>query len=228
MARYVYGLDPASKSDYFGIVVHQLPEGESKVPKLKALNQLNHTSFDRLYDYIVNDMFRRYPPYYIVIDYSNERTFSDLLLKVYGKSKVELVQFTTASKTMLKEDGLSVIQQGYKFPNPSKISDPTAGRYVMELVQQLKQEQIVVTKTGKTSFDHPAGKHNDLAIAWELSVHGCLKFTMRGNRNVGMVYSRKYDAYDEGNYRFGIPASDIPNRTITLGSAVYYPGQKSD
>ena len=57
MTGYIYGLDPASKNDFFGIVVHELKD----MPKLRAINQLNHTSFDRLYSYLVDSMFERYP-----------------------------------------------------------------------------------------------------------------------------------------------------------------------
>ncbi len=38
---------------------------------------------------------------------------------------------------------------------------------------------------GKESFDHPTGRNNDLGIAWELSIHGCiqtgLKIDVPGN-----------------------------------------------
>lgn len=199
MARYIWGLDPASKNDFFGIVVHEL---KNKTPKLRAINQLRHTSFDRLYDYLVKDMAIRYPPYYIVIDYSNEKTFADMLMKRYTR-RVETISFTTDNKLMLKEDGLSVLKQGYKFPNPAKILEPTAAKYVTELMQQLKREQMLQTRTGKTTFDHPSGQHNDLAIAWELSIHGCLKYMNAGGGSLthvggGLVdhAERRFRSYD--------------------------------
>ena len=135
MPGYIHGLDPASKDDFFGIVVHELPETRNQ--RLCAINQLYHISFDKIYSYVVNDQFNRYPPHYVVIDYSNEKTFSDLLVRLYGKDKIELVSFTNSNKQMLKEDGLSIMKQDYKFPNPESLKDPTVAKYVKDLVIQL-------------------------------------------------------------------------------------------
>ena len=126
------------------------------LPKLRALNQLTKTSFDRIYDYLMNDMFQRFPPLYIVADYTNEKTFSDWLVRKYGKDKVELISFSQQTKLMLKEDGRSVLLQGYKFPNPAKMKDRKAAKLVGMLIQQLKHEQLLQTRTGKTTFDHPS------------------------------------------------------------------------
>jgi len=45
---------------------------------------------------------------------------------------------------------------------------------------------MLLTSSGRESFDHPTGRHNDLGIAWEPSIHGCiqmgLKIDMPGNR----------------------------------------------
>ncbi|AFU58299.1 hypothetical protein Ngar_c13610 [Candidatus Nitrososphaera gargensis Ga9.2] len=238
MARYIYGLDPASKNDWFGIVVHELMmAAHERPPRLRAINQMTHTSFDKIYGYLVEDMFKRYPPYYIVIDYSNEKTFSDLLVRLYGKEKVERIAFSNANKLMLKEDGLAIMKQEYKFPNPAKVADPAVAQLILLLVQQLKSEQILQTATGKTTFDHPRGQHNDLAIAWELSIHGCLKFMIRGQRNTGLVYSRKYD-YDDyassslgyasnNNYNNHGLGSGVPDRVgvTRTDRAIIYPGR---
>jgi hypothetical protein len=180
LSRHVYGLDPASKADYFGIVCHELiGDDEHSPPKLRAINQMTHTSFDKIYSYLVDDLFKRYYPDYIVVDYTNEKTFSDMLVSMYGKGRVELISFSNASKLQLKEDGLSILKQGYRFPDPSRLNDKGAAMLVTALVHQLKSEQLLETKTDKPTFDHPSGQHNDLAIAWELSVHGCLRFMMK-------------------------------------------------
>ena len=47
------------------------------------------------------------------------------------------------------------------------------------------------TKSGKESFDHPTGRHNDMGIGWELSIHGCiqlgLKIDMPGNHTCSQI-----------------------------------------
>lgn len=182
MPRYIYGLDPASKQDYFGIVIHELPDDASP-PKLKHIDAITHQSFDRMYDHL-QGLFNKYEPFYICIDYSNERTLSDLIVRQRG-DKVETIVFSTATKLMLKEDGLAIMKQGYKFPWFTKVTSPRASNLISQLINQLQSEQIIATRTGKTTFDHPSGQHNDLAIAWELSIHGCLRFKGRDLIGIG-------------------------------------------
>jgi hypothetical protein len=179
MSRYIYGLDPASKNDFFGVVCHELPDGSGTIPRLVAINQLQF-SYDKVLSYLNDNLFKRYPPNYIVVDYSNEKTLSDILETKYGK-RVEKITFSNQNKQMLKEDGLAILKQGYEFPPINGISNPQAAAYVSTLDKQLKSEQLLATATDKPTFDHPPGQHNDLAIAWELSIHGCLRLMAKGN-----------------------------------------------
>jgi len=92
---------------------------------------------------------------------------------------------------MLEDDGLSILKQGYRFPNPANILDPVKSELVLELVEQLKHEEMLLTPSGRESFDHPTGRNNDMGITWELSIHGCiklgLKIDMSGNYVIGQV-----------------------------------------
>jgi hypothetical protein len=97
---------------------------------------------------------------------------------------VEALLFTQASKLMLKQEGLKILQMGYKFPN--EVKDPQLNAWISELIEQLKHEQLIVTPSGKPTFDHPVGQHNDLAIAWELSVHGCLKLMLKPKSHIAI------------------------------------------
>jgi len=63
----------------------------------------------------------------MVFDYTNERTFTDIMENRFGKSRVSKINFssgTSGTKKMLKDDGLSILKQGYTFPNPANIRDP--------------------------------------------------------------------------------------------------------
>lgn len=228
MPRYIYGLDPASKNDFFGIVIHNLPnyerEDEKPIPKIKTLRKLRNMSYDEILELLTRDLFKRYPPYYIVIDYTNEKTFSDLLISQYGKDRVEKMLFNNTTKGRLKDDGIAILKQKYKFKNPNKVKDPQLREWLEELIQQLKNEQILVTSSGKTTFDHPQGEHNDLAVAWELSVHGCLKFMIRGKSHP-VAYSanpkvhRGYAIDDDLDL---VPELRKPGITIT-DITIHYP-----
>jgi hypothetical protein len=207
MDGFVYGLDPASKADWFGIVIHQLPKfveqghcyycdtqtmfenrctecrrrwpANANLPRLKILKDLSGlNSYTDVID-LLRDLFQRYPPSYIVTDYTNEKTLTDILRKDFGDDMLEPINFTLPNKQMLKEDSLALIKMGYTWPNPDHLKDQENATMVRNLVNQLLQEQVITTRSGKITFDAPKGAHNDLAIAWELSVHGCLKFILR-------------------------------------------------
>jgi len=83
MTRYIYGEDPASQNDFFGIVIHEMPSPTQETPKpvpiLRDLYQLNHTSFDKIIEFHTSVLFPKCPPSLMVFDYTNERTFTDLM-----------------------------------------------------------------------------------------------------------------------------------------------------
>ena len=197
MARkgFVYGLDNASKNDFFGIVVHEIPEFDPKqtyLPDLVTLRKLTHIPYDKMFEILSQDLFLRYPPMMIVADYSNEKTFTDFLIRDYGKQRVTPISFTIPNKQMLKDDGLNILTMGYEFPNPALIEDPQIQEWVSELMQQLKREQVIHTPTGRITFDHPANEHNDLAIAWELSIHGCIQAILKKGARPLIATARTY------------------------------------
>lgn len=218
MSRYVYGLDPASKNDYFGIVIHEIPDfegDEENMPRLVTLRMFTHVSYDDALE-ILKVQFERYPPYRIVIDDTNERTFSDILERDYGR-KVERISFSNTSKLMLKQDGLSIMKQGYKFPK--NVKDLEQKQLLDVLIKQLKREQVSYTKSGKTTFDHPTGEHNDVSTAWELSIHGCLKVMNRRPTRHHAAF-KKYNRND-----IDYPES-VRQDLQSLGRTVYYPDSK--
>ena len=210
MHRYIYGEDPNSQNDFFGIVIHELPEVEidnqTPLPLLRDIYALNHTSFDKILDFHNEILFKKYLPYYMVFDYTNERTFTDIMESRFGKSRITKINFsagTSGTKKMLKDDGLSILKQGYQFPNPTNIKDPKKSELVRELIEQLKHEEMLLTPSGRESFDHPTGRHNDMGIAWELSIHGCiqlgLKVDLPGNHVGSQVMEEPEIKYSMGN-----------------------------
>jgi len=233
MPRYIYGEDPASQNDYHGIVIHELPtpqiDDQTPLPLLKDIYALNNTSFDKILDFHTDVLFKKYPPFYMVFDYTNERTFTDMMIRDFGQDRVEKVSFSagiSGTKLQLKQDGLSILKQGYQFPNPAKIRDPKKSELVRELVEELKHEEMLLTKSGRESFDHPTGRHNDKAIAWELSIRGCLKFMLNANSEaVAYGDNRRYTP-DPQEFAEMDELIDNPHVTIT-DSAISYPGNTS-
>ena len=190
--RNIYGIDLASKDDFFAVIVNQLPPYDGDIyrdnpglylPRLKTLRQYHRTDYPKMLSMLRNELFKRFPPFYMVIDYTSEKTFTDFLVDSYREDRVEKINFNLGSKKMLKEDGLNLMSQGYEFPNPEQIPSGPSTEIIKEwlriLDNQLRHEQILTTRSNNISFDHPEGAHNDLAIAWELSAHGCLRFMLK-------------------------------------------------
>ncbi len=52
LLRYIYGLDPASQNDFFGIIIHEMPSptrtNPKPIPLLRDVYALNHASFDKI------------------------------------------------------------------------------------------------------------------------------------------------------------------------------------
>ena len=128
MRRFIYGEDPASQNDFHGITIHELPEttmdNETPMPLLRDIYAIRNTSFDKILQFRTDVLFKKWPPFYMVFDYTNERTFTDMMIRDFGEDRVEKVNFiagTSGTKLQLKQDGLSILKQGYHFPNPANI-----------------------------------------------------------------------------------------------------------
>ena len=189
--RNIYGIDLASKADFFAVALMQLPpydgdiykeNPDSYLPRLRTLRHYTRTTYPKMMRMLHGELFKRFPPFYVVADYTAEKTFTDYLIEQL-KEKVETVNFNTTSKKMLKEDGLNMMSQGFQFPQAAQIPSGGTNDVIKEwltiLDNQLRHEQIITTRSNKISFDHPEGEHNDLAIAWELAAHGCLRFMLK-------------------------------------------------
>lgn len=175
MVFFSHGIDPArhmhSSDDFTGVVVHRLDAGQS-IPKMQAIRKLAGPYPDQMH-VIESELFAQFPPSIIVVDYTTEKTIAELLKR--KNYHVDAVSFTTAAKLQLKQCGLQVLQSGYVWPTPS---NPVLKELVEECKEQLRREQIIhaANSPDKISFDHPPGSHNDLAIAWELSIKGVIEY----------------------------------------------------
>jgi hypothetical protein len=212
---YLWGLDPASKNDYFGVVVHEMDFNQ--VPQLRYINQVTHTDFDTSFNFLMNDLRLQFPPTRIGVDYTNEKSLSDMMQKKLGEKRVTLNVFSNSFKGQMKDDGLAILKQGYKFPNPKNL-DAKTGEMIKKLVKQLQSEQIVSTGTGMIRFDHPEGEHNDLVHAWELSIHECVKLMFRKPGKV-TIQSQKTQYPDQED----MLGSAIPPGATLMDSSTYHP-----
>ena len=61
---------------------------------------------------------------------------------------------------------------------------------------------MLLTPSGRESFDHPTGLHNDMGIGWELSIHGCIQMGLKVDLPGNYVGSQLIDT-PEINYSMG-------------------------
>jgi len=130
--------------------------------------------------------FNRFPPMIAKIDTSREDFLTNALQRKYGESKIMPVKFvnsgTSNTKFHLKQIGYSYIKSGYEWPNDLKLEQQGFTRFA-KLLRILKKEMMheLVTKTdtGRISFGHPSGKHNDLVHSWEMSLDAVMEFQQK-------------------------------------------------
>jgi hypothetical protein len=96
--------------------MHDMPsptrENPKPLPLLQDIYKLNHTSFDKIIEFHTDVLFHKFPPTLMVFDYTNERTFTDIIEARFGKSRVTKINFLagiSGTKKMLKDDGLSIL-----------------------------------------------------------------------------------------------------------------------
>lgn len=203
MRRFIYGYDFGSKVDPTGIAIHDaspIPPGQPKVPKLVHLEEYLLGDYTKLLHILKTDLWRRFPPYFHVTDYTREETMTDIITRIFGKQRVLGLKFTNQSKQKLKDDALAILQQGYKFPNPKQVKDTHQRTLLEKLLKQMRQEQMILTPSRLIRYDHPEGEHNDMLNGWELSITGSIKLLVTGGTK---------PAAASGGYKtssgFGIP-----------------------
>ena len=66
-----------------------------EIPKpsliLRDLYKLNHTSFNKIIEFHTKILFRKFPPSLMVFDYTNERTFTDMIIRDFGEDRVSKI-----------------------------------------------------------------------------------------------------------------------------------------
>ena len=84
----------------------EMPSATKEIPKpvplLRDIYALNNTSFDKILDFHTEVLFKKFPPYYMVFDYTNERAFTDLMEARFGKFRVDEINFSSGMSGTIK------------------------------------------------------------------------------------------------------------------------------
>jgi len=184
--NYVYGIDLAQTLNFAGIIV--LDVSNTKV-RIKTARKYQHVIYPQIKAILHKDLFPRFPPSAILVDYTSEKSFSEELeaslnpsfnipnSDFYLKWKyVKPVIFSQASKLEMKQNSKNFMQQNwFDFPIETE-THPLVWELVKELKEQMQRESAEPSGNGQLSFPKPEGQDNDLAMACELALLGAKEF----------------------------------------------------
>jgi len=167
------------------VYIEALPSKKLKgqknwLPMLKDVYRFHHDNYEDVLQWYTSTVCNKYYPTTISIDITNNAQMGDSLINRFGKDTVDAQRFQNVgqsnTKYMLKQIGLDYLKMGYTFPNPETISDPSKADIIRELKTQMMHEQLKLTPSGRTTFDHPTGKKNDNVHGWELSLKAVMDY----------------------------------------------------
>ena len=73
--NFGYGIDLAQSLNYCGIVVTSIEEQI----RLVTIKKIKNSTYPELSNLLIDDLFKRFLPSYVCVDYTNEKSFSETL-----------------------------------------------------------------------------------------------------------------------------------------------------
>lgn len=196
-----YGIDLAQTLNYCGIVIVEIKENV----KIKTIRKLQKLTYPEIVDILFNDLFTRFPPDYICVDYTNEKSVAETIeARLHpsfhsrwspGQWKyVRPIVFSQETKLQLKQNARELLERKI-FRWPKKIlSDPRIWALVDELKEQMLREAGEPGRDGLLKFPKPQGHDNDLVIAFELALLEAKKFIEEPSSRQEIP---RYDPYEK-------------------------------
>lgn len=200
--KYIYGIDLAQSLNYTGIIVTKVENGKGRIVTIRKLKD---QTYPQLQAMLFDDLFKRYPPNLIVVDYTNERSFAETIETKFSPSfadpsssgyknwyMVQPVVFNQTSKLEMKQNAREIFEKK-QFAWPSILrTNPQMWNLVEELKLQMLREFGAPGANGQLKFPKPEGHDNDLIIALELSLYGAKRFLYQDNSQ-GFIPRRLYN-----------------------------------
>lgn len=184
--KHIYGIDLGQSLNYTGIVITNI---SNKKIKISAIRKYKDLTYPELQDILFDDLFKRFPPESILVDYTNEKSFAETIESKFNSlfmnpntpeyhrwKKVQPVVFTQDTKLDMKQNAREIFEKK-QFAWPNRLfTDPRAWGLIEELKQQMLREFASPGANGQLRFPKPEGHDNDLIIALELNLYGAKKF----------------------------------------------------
>jgi len=185
LTRYVYGIDLAQSLNYTAIIITKVENKKIIIVRIKKFNKMTYPEIEE----ILFELFEKFPPTRVVVDYTNEKSFAETIeaklhpsfmnsnSSDYKRWKTVMpVVFSQEIKLELKQTAREIMEKRqFAWPNPLK-TDPRVWPLVEELQIQMLREAASPGMNGLLRFLKPSGHDNDLIIALELNLYGAKEF----------------------------------------------------
>lgn len=154
MIEHFAGQDLAKRRDYSALVVLQCIN--NMILKLVFLKEWDHVD----YKTVVADTKRYFSSFYWTKLGVDRSGIGDSVVEEYAYENAEGIVFTQKTKEEMIEHIILLRQQG-------KLILPSKG--VEKLIQQIEEQERIITDAGNVKFKHPASGHDDLLWALALA-----------------------------------------------------------
>lgn len=178
---YAYGIDVAETLNFTAIVVTHVTDAV----RLRTIRKLNETSYPIIQRMLEHELFPRYPPFAVGIDYTSEKSVAEGIeailhpgfINPYDPTyrrweRVDAIVNTDVNKLAMKQNARRFLESGiFVMPDVVHLQGP-----MQALVQELKdQMDREAASPGRghvpLHFKKPKGKDNDLIIALEHNLY---------------------------------------------------------
>lgn len=199
---FIYGIDLAQMLNYCAIVVLEIKENV----RIKTIRKLKNLTYPEIIEILFNDLFERFPPDLICVDYTNEKSVAETIeARLHpsfnsryspGQWKyIRPIVFSQEVKLQLKQNARELLERKiFRWPN-RVISDPRIWALVEELKEQMLREAGEPGRDGLLKFPKPQGHDNDLIIAFELALLEAKKFIEEPSSGREITRPDPYERY---------------------------------
>jgi len=208
LTYYIYGIDLAQTLNYTAIIVTKVSKKKIRIVTIRKFKNVLYPEIQKI---LFDDLFVRFPPKRVVVDYTNEKAVAGAIESHFNSSfiksnssgyqqwkKVMPITFTQDAKLAMKQNARQIFEKK-QFVWPSRI---LTDRRVWSLVEELKEQMFLESgspgRNGQLTFPKPQGRDNDLIIALELNLFGALEFL---NREEDTRYTEESDELPMAQYK---------------------------
>ena len=206
MIEYFAGQDLAKRRDFSALIVLQAINND--ILKLIFWREWEHVD----YKTVIVDTKRYFQHFHWTKLGVDRSGIGDSIIEAYATENAEGIVFSQKTKEEMIENILLLRQQG-------KLILPAHG--AEKLIQQIEEQERIISEAGTVKFRHPSGSHDDLL--WALAL-ACRVAKEEMEKPIPFVMGFSYDDYQEptkNNDFFDYVAKRLPPGVTVTDVKIY-------